>query len=218
MNRYAFTLVELMISMALGAVIVFTAVAGFRSASGMIAYTQRQARTNAVLRASMLYAFELADNRYGDISAASVRQRGQRMLPTSDASVVPADWPVGSVQFDLDGGALPHPTNMGLLLWHSWPFHEGIAIPFGVPVVPPEGPFTMVSKKLGPYPDSWVDFSAYPNNDVEIWNGKWKRFMGHERGAAVERANFRVEASDRVTGETYGLYFAVPAATGRLRQ
>ena len=71
---------------ALGMLIVYTAFAGFRSASQMIAFTQRQSRVNAVLRASIVYAYELAHNRFGDLSNQD-EFKGTRSLPARVAII-----------------------------------------------------------------------------------------------------------------------------------
>src|SRR6187551_3018871 len=61
MQRRAFTLLELMISVSLGMLIVYVAVAGFRTASRAITTTNQLATENAILRAACLEANERLD-------------------------------------------------------------------------------------------------------------------------------------------------------------
>ena len=60
-RRQAFTLLELMISVALGSLIVYVAAAGFRTASQSITITNRLALENALLRAGCIAANERLD-------------------------------------------------------------------------------------------------------------------------------------------------------------
>jgi hypothetical protein len=60
-TRHAFTLVELMIALALGMVIVFTALAGFRVASQSVTLVNRLALENAVMRAGCQSAHDRLD-------------------------------------------------------------------------------------------------------------------------------------------------------------
>jgi prepilin-type N-terminal cleavage/methylation domain-containing protein len=60
-RRSAFTLIELMISVALGSLIVLTAMTGVRMASSAVTTSQRMAIENSLLRAGMEAALEEAD-------------------------------------------------------------------------------------------------------------------------------------------------------------
>ncbi len=59
--RRAFTLIELLIAMALGTVIIYTAVAGFRLASSSITIANRLSLENRIIRAGMANALDQAD-------------------------------------------------------------------------------------------------------------------------------------------------------------
>ena len=59
--RRGFTLIELMISVTLGMLIVYVAVAGFRAASQSITITNRLAMETAILRAGCLAGNERLD-------------------------------------------------------------------------------------------------------------------------------------------------------------
>jgi prepilin-type N-terminal cleavage/methylation domain-containing protein len=59
--RHGFTLIELMISVALGSLIVYTAVAGFRVASQSITVTNRLALENALMRSGLEQACDRMD-------------------------------------------------------------------------------------------------------------------------------------------------------------
>jgi prepilin-type N-terminal cleavage/methylation domain-containing protein len=60
-HRHGFTLIELMISVALGSLIVYTAVAGFRVASQSITITNRLALENALMRSGLDQACDRMD-------------------------------------------------------------------------------------------------------------------------------------------------------------
>lgn len=61
MNRHAFTLIELMIAVALGMLIVYVALAGFRVAAQSITVTNRLALENDLLRSACIAANERLD-------------------------------------------------------------------------------------------------------------------------------------------------------------
>ena len=59
--RYGFTLIEMMISIALGSLIVYTAVAGFRVASTSVTLVNRLALENAIMRSGIEQAHDRVD-------------------------------------------------------------------------------------------------------------------------------------------------------------
>jgi len=59
--RRAFSLIELLIAMALGMVIIYTAVAGFRLASSSITVANRMSLENRIIRAGMAHALDQVD-------------------------------------------------------------------------------------------------------------------------------------------------------------
>ena len=59
--HHGFTLIELMISVALGSLIVYTAVAGFRVASTSVTLVNRLALENAIMRSGLEQAYDRMD-------------------------------------------------------------------------------------------------------------------------------------------------------------
>jgi prepilin-type N-terminal cleavage/methylation domain-containing protein len=112
-NRHAFTLIELMIAVALGALIVYTAVAGFSAASTAITRANRLSLDNGLLRASYFQAqayldfWTDLDDPEADQPASNPLRATQAVRGLSRPRGLPFT-PMRTVNPTFDGDWLPH--------------------------------------------------------------------------------------------------------------
>jgi prepilin-type N-terminal cleavage/methylation domain-containing protein len=76
--RYGFTLIEMMISIALGSLIVYTAIAGFRVASTSVTLVNRLALENAIMRSGIEQAHDRVDFWTDTDNPEDISQQGLR--------------------------------------------------------------------------------------------------------------------------------------------
>ncbi len=122
----AFTLIELIIAIALGLVIMGVAVSGFRVLVSSLTVTQRIARTNDLLATAALAAFDEADfwdsydDRGGDASGRRLRGSLALPVPNRDGSTVTLGLPFAPLSRSVGGDAATWPAGDSRSWGYGW--------------------------------------------------------------------------------------------------
>jgi prepilin-type N-terminal cleavage/methylation domain-containing protein len=128
-SRRGFTLIELMVAVALSTIIVGTAYAALHAASQVVSITRRQALSNAMLRGALLRSYALADGTDADADSSQDIKLGMP-LPVDEWDLVPPGWPLLQLHVEaMESHRAP-------LLYHhhiSWSDHQlsTVGAPYG---------------------------------------------------------------------------------------